>query len=240
MKIFKNNIKKIKVKNIYKYNKNAKMYEDYTKSCINNDTRVNNENLLKGTDKKTIIKEKKSLHAKCYNSSNNNSSNNVSKENVTQKTSLDSLYDLVDIHNNIKEKSEIKEENDYTEPLPAYDCDFNPSNDIVSFTEVMNMINQFCAKSNVNIPITIPDLNDLFKAYALVNGLAGQINYESLRMGNVIKKILYDYENIETVIKHPIIVLNMYNVYVTENRKYNKVLEKINILNSSSRDIEID
>jgi len=43
-KIFKNNLKKIKVKNIYKYNKNAKMYEDYTKSCINNDTRVNNEN----------------------------------------------------------------------------------------------------------------------------------------------------------------------------------------------------
>jgi hypothetical protein len=238
-KTFKNKLKKIKVKNIYRYNKNAKMYENYTKSCINNDTRVQNENSLKGINIKPIIKEKKSLHARCYNSPNN-LSNNVSNENIMQKTSIDSLYDLVDIHNMIKEKSKTKENTEYTEPLPAYDCDFNPSNDIVSFTEVMNMINQFCAKSNVNIPITIPDLNDLFKAYALVNGLAGQINYESLRMGNVIKKILYDYENIENVVKHPVNVLNMYNIYVKENKNYNKVLEKISKLDSSNRNIDLD
>jgi len=169
-----------------------------------------------------------------------NSPNNLSNENVTQKTSIDSLYDLIDIHNIIKEKSKTKDDTEYTEPLPAYDCDFNPPNDIVSFTEVMNMINQFCAKSNVNIPITIPDLNDLFKAYALINGLAGQINYDSLRMGNVIKKILYDYENIENVVKHPVIVISMYNTYLKENKKYSKVLEKISMLDNSNRNIDLD
>jgi hypothetical protein len=33
--------------------------------------------------------------------------------------------------------------------------------------------------------------------------------------------------------------LNMYNIYTTESKKYNKILEKITILNSS-KNIEID
>ena len=237
-KTFKNKLKKIKVKNIYKYNKSAKIYEDYTKTCINNNTRVMNESSLFINNKKNINKENNTQHARCYNPPNN-LSNNVSNEDGNLK-SLNSLYDLLDLHDNITKKSKVIEENDYTEPLPAYDCNVDLSNNIVSFTEIMNMINQFCAKSNINIPITIPDLNDLFKAYALVSGLAGQINYESLRMGNVIKKILYDYENIQTVIKHPIMVLNLYNIYTKESRKYSKVLEKINLLNKSNKDIDID
>jgi hypothetical protein len=236
-KTFKNKLKKIKVTNIYKYNKNAKNFEDFTKTCINNDKRVNDESSLYIKNKKPINQDKNTKHAKCYNPPNN-LPNNTNNENFTLK-SIDSLYDLLDLNDNITKKSKIKDDDEYTESLPAYDCNVDLSNNIISFTEIMNMINQFCAKSNINIPITIPDLNDLFKAYALVNGLAGQINYESLRMGNVIKKILFDYENIQTVIKHPIMVLNMYNIYSAESKKYNRILEKINILNSS-KDIELE
>jgi hypothetical protein len=54
-KTFKNKLKKIKVTNIYKYNKNAKNFEDFTKTCINNDKRVNDESSL-------YIKNKKHKH----------------------------------------------------------------------------------------------------------------------------------------------------------------------------------
>jgi hypothetical protein len=145
------------------------------------------------------------------------------------KTTIDSLYDYIDINKHIKE-IEKTESIENTETVPAYDCNINTTTNIVSFTQVMNMIMEFYTKSNVNIPITIPDLYELLKAFLLLNGLASQIKYDSLRMSIVIKKILYQYSNIITVIKHPLLASKTYAIYEVESKNYNKLLEKINIL----------
>jgi hypothetical protein len=226
-KTFKNKLKKIRVTNIYNSTKNSKLDETYTNSCLINKTRTTKETSFHENHKETVVKEKNIQHAKCYYSMNNNLSPNVSKEDVPVKKSIDSLYDYIDIHNSITNNKKVVEQIDNTEPLPSYDCNIDISSNIISFTEVMNMIMEFCTKSNVNIPITIPDLYELFKAYILVNGLATQIDYESLRMSIIIKKILYEYENITNVVKHPIVALKMYSVYDIENKKYNKLLEQV-------------
>ena len=89
---------------------------------------------------------------------------------------------------------------------------------------------EFYSKSNVNIPITIPDLYELLKAYILINSLTTQINYDPLRMSIMLGKILYDYNNIGKAVKNPIIVMKMLFIYNIENKKYNKLLKKINNL----------
>jgi len=224
-KNFKNELKKIKVTNIYNHNKNPNIIDVYTKSCLNSTERVNNEKSFHSNHTKNVNIEENTQHAKCYYSNNNNSSTNVSKQDDTMKTSIDSLYDLVDIHKIINKN--IKTTDDYIETLPAFDCNVGVSTDEISFTEVMNKMMEFYTKSNVNIPITIPDLYELFKAYILINGLSTQMKYDPLRMSIIIGKILYDYENIKNIVKHPAIVLKMYNVYNIENNNYNKLLEKI-------------
>jgi len=233
-KTFKNKLKKIRVTNIYNSTKNAKIDEIYTKSCLTNKARISKETLIHENHTKNVAKEKNMQHAKCYYSLNNNSSTNTTKQEDTIKKSIDSLYDYVDIHNYVTKNSEPVGQIDNTEPLPAYDCNIDTSSNIISFTEVMNMIMEFCTKSNVNIPITIPDLYELFKAYILINGLATQINYDSLRMSIVINKILYEYENITNVIKHPSVALKMYSIYSTENKKHNELLEQISILQTKN------
>jgi hypothetical protein len=232
-KKFKKQLKKIGIKNIYSAKKNAKISDIYTKSCLTSKTRVDREksiNINKNT--KNIIEENNNQHAKCYLSPQNNISpqNKISNQDNTIKNPIESLYDYVDIQNRIIKDSKVNEDVENLEQLPAFDCNINTSSDTISFTEVMNMIMEFYSKSNINIPITIPDLYELLKAYILINGLATQINYDSFRMSIILGKILYDYENIGKVVKHPLIILKMYNIYKSENKKYNRVLEKINDL----------
>lgn len=227
-KNFKNNLKIIKVKNIYKSVNNNKINENYIDTCLTSKKRINTEKLFHENYTKSLPKEENIKHAKCY-SLNNNLFTNVNKEEDTLNQPINSLYDYIDIHNSIKNNN-IIEQIDNIEPLPSYDCNIDISNNIISFTEVINMIMEFCTKSNINIPITIPDLYELLKAYTLINGLATQINYESLRMSIIIKKVLYQYSNIITVVKHPLIALKMYNIYDTESKIYNKLLEKITTL----------
>jgi len=134
------------------------------------------------------------------------------------------------MHTRIIKDDKMKGNVENSEQLPAFDCNINTSTGVISFTEIMNIIMEFYSKSNVNIPITIPDLYELLKAYILINSLSTQINYDSLRMSIILGKILYDYDNIGKVVKHPLIILKMYNIYKSENKKYNRVLEKINDL----------
>ena len=237
-KNFKNKLKKIRVTNIYNSTKNSKVDEIYTQSCLTSKVRTDKEKLFHENHIANIAKEKNTHHAKCYYSSNNNVTINISKQEDTVKKSIDSLYDYVDIHKFINKNNQTTEQIDNSEPLPAYDCNIEIVGNIISFTEVMGMIMEFCTKSNVNIPITIPDLYELFKAYILISGLTTQMNYDSLRMSIVIKKILFEYENITNVVKHPIIALKMYSVYEIENKKYNKLLEQIIDLQNKRNSIE--
>jgi hypothetical protein len=228
-KNFKNSLKKIKRKNIYYSMNNKKIDENYIDSCIINNERTSKETSFHENHTPSLSKEENIKHAKCY-SLNNNLPININKEDETVKKSINSLYDYIDIQNSIVKNSNTTQLIDNVEPLPSYDCNIDISNNICSFTEVINMIMNFYTKSNVNIPIRIPELYELLKAYTLINGLATQINYDSLRMSIIIKKILYQYDNIITVIKHPMIVLKMYSVYNIENKKYAKLLGKIHTL----------
>jgi predicted unusual protein kinase regulating ubiquinone biosynthesis (AarF/ABC1/UbiB family) len=234
-KKFKKHLKKIGIKNIYNANKNSKISEIYTNSCLTSKIRIDRETSINiNNNKKDIIEENNNQHAKCYSLNNNSSpkinENNILNQDNTFKNSIESLYDYVDIQNSIIKNSKMKENNENTEPLPAFDCNINTSTGVISFTEIMNMMMEFYSKSNVNIPITIPDLYELLKAYILINSLSTQINYDSLRMSIILGKILYDYNNIGKVVTYPLIVLKMYNIYKSQYKKYNNVLEKINYL----------
>ena len=223
---FRKHLKKIGIKNIYNYQKNASVSDIYTKSCLTSKIRTDKESSLNINQTKIVNEEDNNLHhAKCYIS--NNSLPNTNIQDNTTKQSIESLYDYVDIHNRINKNSKITDNVGNTEQIQPGDCDVNTSTNVVSFTEVMNMIMEFYSKSNVNIPITIPDLYELLKAYILINSLTTQINYDPLRMSIMLGKILYDYNNIGKAVKNPIIVIKMLFIYNIENKKYNKVLEKI-------------
>jgi hypothetical protein len=226
-KSFKNELKKIKVTNIYNSIKVSDIDEKFKESCLINKERTSKETLFHENHLKNVSKEKNIKHAACY--SNNNASIKANYQEDKSNQSIESLYDYIDIHNSI-ENSNKTEQIDNTEPLPSFDCNVKSTSNIISFTEVINMIMEFCTKSNVNIPITIPDLYELLKAYILINGLASQINYESLRMSIVIKQILYEFDNVFNVIKHPLIALKMYSIYDIESKNHIKLLEKIDNL----------
>jgi len=224
---FKKSLKKIGIKNIYNYHKNASVIDIYTKSCLTSKIRTGKETSININQTKNITEEDNNFHhAKCY-SSNNNSLPNTNIQDKTTKQSIESLYDYVDIHERIIKNSKITDNIGNADPLQPGDCDINTSTNVISFTEVMNMIMEFYSKSNVNIPITIPDLYELLKAYILINSLTTQINYDPLRMSIMLGKILFDYNNIGKAVKNPIIVIKMLFIYNIENKKYNKILEKI-------------
>lgn len=233
---FKNKMKKIRIKNIYYSMNNKKIDENYIDSCITSNKRASQETSFQENHKPVVVKEDNIKHAKCY-SLHNNLPMNLNKEEDTVKTSIDSLYDYIDMQNSIGKNSNITELIDNLEPLPSYDCKIDISNNIMSFTEVINCMQKFFTESNVNIPITIPDLYELLKAFLLLNGLASQINYEPLRMSTIIKKIVYQYSNIVTIVKHPLLALKIYNIYDVENKNYNKCLEKINTLQNLKSNI---
>ena len=226
---FKNKMKKIRIKNIYYSINNKKIDENYIDSCITSNKRTSQEASFNKNHTPSLPKEENIKHAKCY-SLHNNLPINMNKEEDIKN----SLYDFIDIHNSIVKKSNTTEQFDNLEPLPSFDCNIDISNNICSFTEVINLMQAFFTKSNVNIPITIPDLYELLKAFLLLNGLASQIKYDSLRMSIVIKKILYQYSNIITVIKHPLLASKTYAIYEVESKNYNKLLEKINTLQPKS------
>jgi len=222
---FRKDLKKIKIKNIYNNKKNPNMEESFNKTCLINKKRLGKEESFNNNLTKNEKKEEptQSLHAKCYYTSQK-SGKSINNENSEKM--MDSLYDYID--NNKEDK--ITKDFENIEPLPSYDCNVDKSTNIISFTEIMNMIMEFYSRSNVNVPITIPELYELFKAYILINGLSSQINYDPLRMSVIIGKILYKYDYILNVVKHPLIVLKMYNIYDIENKKfkrYNEIIEKL-------------
>jgi len=261
-KEFKKNLRIIGLKNIYNFYKNDKLSNIYTKSCLTSKIRISKESSININETKNIKEEEDNLHhAKCFLSNNNLSiiklnipkqdnsvkesieslynnvdlPNRIIKNNISKQDNIESLFDYVDEHNRITKNNKIRESMENIEKLQSGDCDINTTTNIISFTEVMNMMMEFYSKSNVNIPITIPDLYELLKAFILINSLSTQINYEPLRMSIIVGKILYDFDNVGKVVKHPLILLKIYYIYNIESNKYNKVIEKINYLENQKK-----
>ena len=227
-KKFKNDLREIKINNITNNNKNPNINDNFIKTCINNSNRVNTEiSFHDNHDNNTDINNSSNTHhANCYSKNIIESDNIVEKTKTTVK-SKDSLFDYLEEKNNIIKDNKKSIDIENNKPLPSNECDNDIQTDMISFTEVINKIMEFYSRSNINIPITIPELYELLKACILIIGLAKDINYNSLRMSIIIGKILYDYENIMSTLKHPLIVYKMYNVYNYESKKYKEFLKSI-------------
>lgn len=139
--------------------------------------------------------------------------------NIDESADNYSIYDYLEI---IPESKEIVVENDTR--LPVY-TEILGESTATTFSQILQKIITFYAKTNVNVAIKFAEFNEFQKAYSLLLGVLAKTGYSSYRMSMAIQTGIVNWSNATKLITAPLVGWSIASTYSDESAKYYKSKE---------------
>ena len=111
--------------------------------------------------------------------------------------------------------------------IPDIDNDDVLDQPLVSFNYVMIKIGKFFAENNINIGVKFAELNELQKAYTLLEGALNKSGYSSARFGNALSKGIKNSQTYFSGLKHPITAASILVKLIQEEIKLSSCHRKL-------------